>query len=340
MNSESNINHIKGERFPVGKFLFFGVMAMALSTFPPLAIFAPVPLTLAFLVLGRKWGFLLGMIGLMLLVGVTLGFGMSSAASTLFLIAFLNAVLISETIFRKIDPTKSLTWVGLGFFVVMIIAALVYVFALKADVKNDLVTMIASLIEKFRSDSSLKLTADSPDAKMLKEMLGNPTDMARQIIQWIPRMTFLAIILGFWMSFFVVLRNAFIWRPKVEYPFVLEDLLKFKAPEHLVYAVIVGIALLLGDAYFGTRAVVWGETLVYSLGAIYFFQGFGVFLAFLTWMGIWGIFRTVIIALALLLAWRVLPIVGLFDMWVNFRKLFERKKEKDNDSDSDKGDWL
>ncbi len=339
MNTESNLKHMKEMKFPLGKFLLFGVMAMALSTFPPLAIFAPVPLTLAFLLLGRQWGVLLGVLGLGLLVGATLGLGFSSAACTLFFIAFINAVMISETILRKIDPAKSLTWVGLGFFVLMLVAALVYVFGLKAQMKNDLVTMIASLIEKFKNDSALTATADGPDAKMLKEMFSNPVDMAKQVIQWIPRMTFLAVILGFWMSFFVVLRNAFIWRPKVEYPFVLEDLLKFKAPEYLVYAVIVGMALLLGDAYFGSRAVVWGETLVYSLGAIYFFQGFGVFLAFLTWMGIWGIFRTVIIALALILAWKVLPVVGLFDMWVNFRELFERKKEKDKD-DSDKGDWL
>lgn len=338
MMTKSGEKHIHSEKFPVGKFLFFGVIAMALSSFAPLAIFAPVPLTLAFLLLGRPWGALLGISGFVLLLGATLGLGFSSAASTLFFIAFINALLISETIFRKINPAKSLTWLGLILLVLMIVAIGIYVFAFKTQFKNELVNIITGIIEKFRNESSVA-TSKSEEARAIQEMFGNPSVMARQVIQWIPRMTFFAVIFGYWMSFFVVLRNAFIWRPKVDYPFVLEDLLKFKAPEYLVYLVIVSLALLLGDTYFGARAVVWGETLIYSLGAIYFFQGFGVFLAFLTWMGIWGIFRTVVIAFALLLAWRVLPIVGLFDLWVDFRKLFERKKEKEKD-DSDKGDWL
>ncbi len=336
--TETGEKHIRDEKFPVGKFLFFGIMAMALSSFPPLAIFAPVPLTLAFLLMGRPWGALLGILGFALLMGATLGFGFSSAAGTLFFIAFVNALLISETIFRKINPAKSLTWLGLILLGLMIVAIAIYVFAFKAQFKNELVNIITSIIEKFRNDSSVA-ASKTEEAKVLQEMFGSPSMMARQIIQWIPRITFLSVILGFWMSFFVILRNAFIWRTKVDYPFVLEDLLKFKAPDYLVYAVIIGMALLLGETYFGAHAVVWGETLIYSLGAIYFFQGFGVFLAFLTWMGVWGIFRTVVIAFALLLAWRVLPIVGLFDLWVDFRKLFERKKEKEKD-DSDKGDWL
>jgi len=334
---ETGSKHIREEKLPIGKFLFFGIMAMALSSFPPLAIFAPVPLTLVFLLMGRPWGAFLGIFGFAFLTGATLRFGFSSAASTLFFIAFINALLISETIFRKISPAKSLNTIGLVFLGLMILAVGIYAFAVHAQLKNDLVNTIAHIIEKFRNDSSVA-TSKTEEAKLIQEMFGNPSEMARQIIQWIPRMTFLSIVFGFWMSFFVILRNAFIWRPKIEYPFVLDDLLKFKVPDYLVYAVIVGLALLLGETYFGARAVVWGETIIYSLGALYFFQGFGVFLAFLTWMGVWGIFRTMIIAFTLLLAWRVLPIIGLFDLWVDFRKLFERKKEKEKDSD--KGDWL
>ena len=142
MSIESELNPIESKKFPIGKFLFFGIMAMALSSFPPLAIFAPVPLTLAFLLLGRSWGVILGTLGFALLIAVTFLFKVPSTGSVLFLVGFINALLISETIFRKINPAKSLTWVGLILLGLMLVFVGLYVFGVPAQIKDQFVGQI------------------------------------------------------------------------------------------------------------------------------------------------------------------------------------------------------
>ncbi len=59
----------------------------------------------------------------------------------------------------------------------------------------------------------------------------------------------------------------------------------------------------------------------------YFFQGFGLYISFLNFMGLGGFLRAVLVIATVITANEVLAIFGLFDMFVNFRKYMKRKDQ-------------
>ena len=69
-----------------------------------------------------------------------------------------------------------------------------------------------------------------------------------------------------------------------------------------------------------------GFTIVKCLGIFYFFQGFGIFSDLLTFMGIMGFFRSLIVMVVIFMAYYLIVAAGLFDNWFDFRKYFEKPK--------------
>jgi Predicted membrane protein (DUF2232) len=123
----------------------------------------------------------------------------------------------------------------------------------------------------------------------------------------------------------VILRNSLFWRQKVKYPFGIRDFLRFKVPDYFVYPLILSLVLTLGGEYvLGERGTLVGGNLLYCLGIFYFFHGLGIFVDLLDYLKVFGLLRTLMFAITFLFAWRVLVIAGVFDLWVNFRKFFNK----------------
>ena len=76
-----------------------------------------------------------------------------------------------------------------------------------------------------------------------------------------------------------------------------------------------------------------GRNLLYCLGVFYLFQGFGVYNDFLKFLKIGGFIKTLFIAFTLILAAKFLAILGIFDLWFDFRRFFTNLKK-------DKGDTI
>ena len=97
-----------------------------------------------------------------------------------------------------------------------------------------------------------------------------------------------------------------------------------------MWPLIGGLALAVGGDYlFGSTGITIGANLLYCLSVFYFFQGFGIMSALLDHIKLKGFLRAMLTVSALVLAWRVLVIVGVFDNWVNFRKFLIDKSEGD-----------
>ena len=58
----------------------------------------------------------------------------------------------------------------------------------------------------------------------------------------------------------------------------------------------------------------------------YFFQGFGVMSDLLTFLGIMGFFRSIMVMIVILMANYLIAAAGLFDNWFDFRKYFVKRK--------------
>ena len=72
-----------------------------------------------------------------------------------------------------------------------------------------------------------------------------------------------------------------------------------------------------------------GFTIIKCLGIFYFFQGFGVFSDLLSFLGIVGFFRTLMVVFVIFTGKYLIAAAGLFDNWFDFRKYFVKPKIED-----------
>lgn len=100
----------------------------------------------------------------------------------------------------------------------------------------------------------------------------------------------------------------------------------------MVYPVIVGLGLYVGSDYgLFEKSEFWGGNILYCLAPFYFFQGLGVYLDFLSFLRVGGLIRSLFVFGTVLMGWRYLIVVGLFDLWINFRRFFKIDNDKEGD---------
>ena len=339
-DSRSNMRTLRspGDSLSLGKLAFLGILSIALYKFLPLAMLTPVPLIFGILLYGRsKTTILVAICSAILWSLGSMGEetnGFQAALATVFgyILIYFNAVLIGEVILRKVHPVKGLLTAGM--IVVALSAGILgtYIFTAKSPIEKQIESSLVQTFEIAKKNNpGIKETLDAGGerALVLKDVFSKPGEIAKGIVQWIPAGVFVGVYLGLYLCLMIVLRNGIIWKQDHPYPYSMKDLLKFQVPFQLVYLVIAALALILGKDYLGgDTAALIGSNILYCLGIFYFFQGFGVVMDFLTWMNVQGFFRSILVVVTLWSAWRVVVLVGLFDMWVNFRRFFKKNNNE------------
>jgi len=334
MVSESNDRRVaeENEKPQYGKMVFLTIIALALTSFPPLSILAPAPIAFGLLLFGRRKGLVLAaayVVGLSFLshyypkMFPLLG----PMAFALALVGY----LLAEVILRKVPPKKGMVLTGLSVFLGIGLIVGLYTVATDFSVEKFIEGRVVEVVEEFKVSNKLEgLKAQGgEEARALLDIVNNPKSLVKNIVAYIPAGVFVSTIFAVWACLYVILRNSLIWRGKASYPFGLRDLLNFRVPDYFVWPLIGALALTLGGDYLlGETGVIVGTNLLYILGIFYFFQGFGVLVDFMDHLKIYGFFRTLLLAFTFFMAWRVLVIIGVFDLWVNFRKFIKKKESK------------
>lgn len=327
-------NNVKDLRASLGKLIFLTVISIALCTFGPLTVFAPVPLILAFLLYGRLTTLFIGAActGLLWVISAKLAIPLEIAGR--YLTALLYAILVAEIILRNIQPVKGLIYSGI-FLVTVAAGTLVGIeqigkISIKAELQSSVVKLVEILKEQNKNNEALK--ADNDEARAFQDLIAKPEQLANEIYSFLPTVIFVLVFFGLWISLFMTLRNSAIWRYKHHYAFSLKDLINFRTPEFFVWPLIVSLALVVGSGYgLPKYAEIIGINLLYCLGVFYFFQGFGVYNAFLKYLKITGFLKTMFVVFTLIMAFKFLAILGMFDLWFDFRKFLLNKKKDEGD---------
>ena len=125
----------------------------------------------------------------------------------------------------------------------------------------------------------------------------------------------------------MILRNKKLWSRTTPYDFSTEDLVNFKVPEQLAYIVVAGLVFYLSADFVEMPVLeIVGMNIVLSLGVFYFFQGMGIYTAFLNHLNIKGFLRSFLTLLTIFFAFRFIAIVGFFDLWANFKKYLKKNE--------------
>jgi len=316
----------------IGKLVALCAFAAMMSTFGPFALVAPAAVALAFIhfsVSRVVFASVLMSLALYLLGGQSLS---SLGSVGTFIYSVLVGYVIDRFITFKIHPVKGVLLGGVAFYSILFMF-----FGLGLLISgisfNELVSgQVNIFIDQLKSSSEYEqiISGGGEQARELKSLVSSPKLLVDQIVNWVPSVVFIAIFSSLWASFYFVLRSSLSWRSRRKYPYGLMHLTFFKLPYWIVYPLILALAFsVIGDSIEGFDFSIIGFNLLYSLGALYFFQGFGVVYDYLTVKGYRGLFKSLLVTMAVIFMWRLVVFIGVLDLWINFRKFYVKKIEGD-----------
>ncbi|OUR96389.1 hypothetical protein A9Q84_08540 [Halobacteriovorax marinus] len=321
-----------------GKLLFLGVISLLLSVLGPLCIFAPVPMAVAFLLYGksRSWIMSLSLSAIVLIVSLVFKdlAGLLSVSISYF-IATLVAFLTARVVWNKTNPVTGL--IKNGLFVFTLIALLFGAAQIVSE--KPVLDLVTEQVKHFgdvlkQSPDYDKLIATGGEqAESWKYIVEQPKEIASKFLKMAFAGVFVGVFFVFWMSQFMLMRNTLIWRELHDYPYTMKDFVRFKIPEQFVFVLLGAMAMIpLGTHVLENEMLqVVGWNIVYSLGVFYFFQGFGIVSEALDAFGIFGFFRSVLIILTIFMGYQFVSLLGVVDIWVNFRKFLKKKNNNEGD---------
>jgi hypothetical protein len=325
-----NTDVMQPPQLSTGRLLLLGASSVILCVSFIMTMFAPFPLALAIIMYGRVKGYLVG------LTGLILSFVFASLVYrdlTLFGFYFcvlVFAVGIGEIVMRGISPVKGMLALGLGFLSVLALSFTLLLSSLKTTPKDFIIQQIEKSSDKIADQKKVVEMSGDKNAIQVLQLLDRPDLLAKEMIESFPSYLFMAVFLIIWFNMFLVLKSRRLLFSGNVFPFDEKTLLRFRVPFGFVLILVVGFVLAIWGDKLGTDAYeMIGFTMIKCLGIFYFFQGFGVLSDLLSFLGVTGFFRTLIVMITIFLANYLIAAAGLFDNWFDFRKYFVKRNTED-----------
>lgn len=314
-----------------GKLFFLGLIAVLFS-YGPLSLFAPVPLALGILLYGRLKTVMMVLAFAAITVGLQYQYPQVGWLSISLAVSTLFAALIGEIVLRRREPVKGLILTGTALVVAVVGIVAAAVLISGVDVSAEVNSNVAKIFQTVKEQNAEVLAGGGEETRVLADFLDQPQAFAKDIMTWSLSFLFVGVHFTLWVGMFMILRNSLVWRIRHAYPFGVRDLVHYKVPDFFAWPLIAGLALYIGADSISPWAEAVGGNLLACLGVFFFFQGFGVFLDLLGYLGIFGFFRSLLVISTVFLGWKFLVLAGLFDLWVDFRRFLKPKKNDEGDN--------
>lgn len=324
-----NTDILQPPQLSIGKLLLLGVSSLLMCVSMVMSLFAPFPLALGIVLYGRAKGYL---VGLLMVAFSYLFAAMVDGDHTLFGVAFCVFIFgcgIAEVTVRGISPVKGIVALGLGFLVVCSAAFALMLSSLKVTPKQFIIQQIEKSADKLAEQKKLVELSGDKDSLEVLQLLDRPESLAKEVIDTFPGYFFMGIFLLLWFNMFLVLKSRRLLFSGNHYEFDEKSLQNFKVPFGLVFLLVAGLVLAIWGGAYGSVFELAGLTIIRTLGVFYFFQGFGVFIELLNFIGVAGFLRTIMVVLTVLIANYLIAVAGLFDNWFDFRKYFVKRNTDD-----------
>jgi hypothetical protein len=317
--------------FNLSKLILMGIISLVLCMSFIMSIFTPFPIAFAAVIYGRSKGYGIGVCTWLvsLLLSVTM-FG-DLTVFIAYTMSLIVAVLISEVVQRQLPPVRSMVKLGSSIIAMVGLFFLFLTQGLNVDLKANLVEQIKKNKEVFELQQEKLKQAEGASAENFEAMamLSQPEVLATEVLKEAPSYFVIGTFLIIWANLFLLLRSHRMINLRSTPRYTERDLLSVKVPDQMIWAVIAALILAVwGESLGNSVFPIIGINVLKFLGIFYFFQGFGIYLDFLNFARITGFFRTVLVMLTIFTAAQFIAIVGLFDMFVNFRRFFKKNKNE------------
>lgn len=296
-----------------GAILTFTFLFVALIPYvgPFVLILTPLPILYYSSRLGRLRGLMVLALSI-LAAYVILDFAAHHAnLSVLFMIGF-TGVLISEVLKRNFSIEKTILLSSSALFCCGTAFVVYHAFRLDIAPWHMMGTYVARVIEE-----NIKLYAQmnisDEQVQMIRE---NAPKLTLFFTGIFPALSLSGIVLTVWVN--LLAGRRLFQTSGIPFP-DFGDLTTWKAPERLVWIVIIAGCMLLVPM---EGITVVGMNLLIANGLIYLFQGLAIAAFFFRQKQVPRMFRIFFYGLILVQQYMLIVIIafGLFDMWVDFRK--------------------
>ncbi len=318
----------------LSRYFFLGMASIVLCVSMFMSVFTPVPLVFAIIMYGRAKGILLGLLGLGASVLLSKFIFPKELLIGLYAAGFVMALAIAEIWLRKIAPFKGILRFGMAMILLIGLGITFTTKTLNLPLRTYIVEEVKKISAQVQVDKEKILAEGGEDSRQMVDLLSNPEKMTDEFIASFPSAVFMVIFFGLWINLLIIIRSQALLFTDKPYPYSERDYLTFNVPDYVVWLVIPAFVLSIwGKELFGPWYDVAGITALKCLGLFYFFQGFGIYMDFVAYLRITGFFRSFLILFTVVTASWLIALVGLFDIWFNFRKYLTKKSNKDDQGD-------
>lgn len=307
------------------------------------AIFAAVPLALFRLQAPRNYyiGFLVSTnvllysyFGFIKAEGMAFAFGYTVICFWGSLVAELLLKFYPEQTQTQTQVVKKNFWrLYLGFGLIPLIFILVVSLSMmktgfdfpamhaKAKVFSEKILSEPSALEVIKE---LKKST-TPEATEVVKLLENADLFASQLLFAIPSYFFMAYFVLAYFTVFFLARLGHLSSKNLAPEWIKEVVGEYRNHDALIVFAIVVLAWALFhqelplSPFWQQHASILGSSLINIIGVFFFFQGLMVSLYLLDRWGIKGFFGSLFLFIVLLVALKAVAILGLLDMWIDFR---------------------
>lgn len=291
-----------------------------------MSFFTSFPVALASVMYGRKKGY--GAVAFAWLMSFALSFFAlkEPVLFTTYTGSVFVTVAVVEIVLRGASPMKGIVFSGIALIAMLFGFMFAGFEAANTSPKAFVVDQISTYKAQIEESLEKSTSQSSSEIVEVKALLSNPEKMAEEILFKAPGFIAMGVFIILWANVFMLLKlkRTVLGRRDA---YTDWDLVQYKNPDQLIWGVLICLGLMLLGDQLGPIAEEAGLTGLKILGVFYFFQGFGLYISFLNFMGLGGFLRAVLIIATVITANEVLAIFGLFDMFVNFRKYMKRKDQ-------------
>lgn len=333
-SNKEKIGKLSVPELTLGKLAFLVSIAMLLVfTGTIMLLFAAIPLSISFLLYGKKKAFAANGI----VLAVCAGLMTTSQAFTVpfvgYCIALIFGYLVASVIWRNESPVYGAVKNGLIVLTVIFTTLGAVEVKFPGLIKTSITDVVVKQATALHKGFSTTVGAQGEVIRLLQDLMEKPSIMVDQVMTYGVSSIVMVIFLTFWVGVFIVLKNAPVWRSFQSYDYSAKNMVNFKMPFEMVWPLIIGLVLCVSHIYgvSGNWANVVGANVLISLGVFYFFQGIGIFSALLTYWSIQGFFRTMFVLFVAMTSYELLAIAGVLDTWVDFRRFFNKKNKSEGD---------
>lgn len=167
--------------------------------------------------------------------------------------------------------------------------------------------------------------SSAPEAGPVILLLENADEFASQMIFAIPSYFLIAYIILVYFTVFFLARLNHTFNPKLNSQWIKDVVLEYRNPDIFIVLAIATLAWALFfkelplNAFWLKHGSILGSSLISIVGVFFFFQGLMVCLHLLDHWGIKGFLGAIILFVVLLMALKAVAVLGLIDMWFDFR---------------------